>query len=101
MRSTVETKCKFDGNAAPHRGSVSCGPYWAAETPRLITPQEAFDRIGEMLVQNGADPKQHLLRIAGVAIAAVVALDGSSTEVDDVAGLQEYVNSSLIVASRQ
>jgi hypothetical protein len=100
-RNKVDTRSKNDVNSALHRKALSCARYSAAETPRLITPHEAFEQIGRMLVQNDADPKQHLLRIAGVAIAAIIALDGLGTEVEDIPGLQECVNCSLIVAGRQ
>jgi hypothetical protein len=67
---------------------------------RLITPHEAMERIRSLLVEEGADLKQHLLAIAGTAIAAVIALDGTAVEVEKVAGLQECVNCALFSSRR-
>jgi hypothetical protein len=71
------------------------------ETLRLITPQEAIERIGTLLAKEGVDTRQQLLMIAGIAIAAVIAQDGVGTEVENVAGLQECVNCSLFIYNPQ
>ena len=59
-----------------------------------------MERIRSLVVEEVADVKQHLLAIAGTAIAAVIALDGTAVEVDKVAGLQECVNCALFSSQR-
>lgn len=65
--------------------------------PRLITPNEAIGRIRLLLKDPRADDRQHLLSIAGSAIAAVIALDGETNEVEEIGGLQESVNRALFM----
>lgn len=67
----------------------------------LITPDEAIERIGSLVAQEEGEIKQRLLTIAGTAIAAVIALDGSAIEVEDVDGLQASVNCALFVEKSQ
>jgi hypothetical protein len=66
-----------------------------AVAPRLITPDEAIGRIRLMLKDPRLDDKQYLLSLAGIAIAAVIALDGETNEVEEIGGLQESVNRAL------
>jgi hypothetical protein len=63
----------------------------------LITPDEAIERIGSLVAQENGEIKQRLLTIAGTAIAAVIALDGSAIEVEDIDGLQASVNCALFI----
>lgn len=63
----------------------------------LITPDEAIERIGSLVAQEKGEIRQRLLTIAGTAIAAVIALDGSAIEVEDIDGLQASVNCALFI----
>jgi hypothetical protein len=63
---------------------------------RLITPDEAIERIGLFLVSEH-DLRQRLVSIAGVAIAAVISLDEDAAEIEEIDGLQESVNRALFV----
>ncbi len=68
--------------------------------PRLITPDDAIERISVLLAREAGDVKQTLLTVAGTAIAAVIALDGTAVEVEKVSGLQECVNCALFVSTQ-
>ena len=63
--------------------------------PRLITPDEAIGRVRVLLTNEHADFRQRLLAIAGIAIAAVIAIDEDAVEVAEIHGLQECVNRAL------
>jgi hypothetical protein len=97
----MAAKSRMGPAASADRGQPSSGWQGVEETPRLITPQEAVERIGALLPKGGDERRQHLMTIAGIAIAAVIALDGIGTEVENIAGLQECVNSSLFVSNLQ
>jgi hypothetical protein len=59
---------------------------WLARVrPHLITPKE------------DAEVQQRLVAIAGVAIAAVIALDENVAEMEEIDGLQESVNRALFI----
>jgi len=66
-----------------------------AVAPRLITPNEAIDRIRLLLKHPRADDRKYLLSIAGSAVAAIIALDGETNQVDEIDGLQQSVNRAL------
>ena len=71
---------------------------WLADAcPHLITPKEAISRIRSLLAQEDAEVKQRLVAIAGVAIAAVIALDEDVAEIEEIDGLQESVNRALFI----
>jgi hypothetical protein len=65
--------------------------------PQLITPNEAISRIRSLLAHEDAEVKQRLVAIAGVAIAAVIALDEDVAEIEEIDGLQESVNRALFI----
>ena len=65
--------------------------------PHLITPNEAISRIRSLLAKEDAEVKQRLVAIAGVAIAAVIALDEDVAEIEEIDGLQESVNRALFI----
>jgi hypothetical protein len=69
----------------------------AVGSPRLITPSEAISRIRPILASKEPKTKQCLLSIAGIAIAAVIALDGDALEIQEIDGLQESVNRALFI----
>jgi hypothetical protein len=69
----------------------------AGARPHLITPNEAISRIRSLLAQEDAEVKQRLAAIAGVAIAAVIALDEDVAEMEEIDGLQESVNRALFI----
>ena len=69
--------------------------------PRLITPDEAIGRIGLLLGYEGIDLKQRLLSIAGIAIAGVITIDGDVVGVEEIDGLQGYVNRALFSDAQQ
>jgi hypothetical protein len=85
--------------ASPGRGETfaSRAASHAIEHPRLITPSEAVSRIRSILASKDPETKQCLLSIAGIAIAAVIALDGAALEIEEIDGLQESVNRALFV----
>ena len=66
-------------------------------TVRLITPDVAVERIESLLANEDVEVRQRLVSIAGVAIAAVMSLDGEAIEFEEIDGLEESVNSSLFV----
>jgi hypothetical protein len=81
--------------------NTGLSPALRAATPtpaaRLITPNVALGRIGLLLANEDVDVKQHLLVIAGIALAAVIAIDGDTIEVGKIDGLQECVNRALFI----
>jgi hypothetical protein len=71
---------------------------WLADArPRLITPNEAISRIRSLLAKEDAEVKRRLVAIAGVAIAAVIALDEDVAEIEEIDGLRESVNRALFI----
>jgi hypothetical protein len=68
----------------------------AGACPQLITPNGAISRIRSLLAKEDTEVKQRLVAIAGVAIAAVIALDDVA-EIEEIDGLQESVNRALFV----
>jgi hypothetical protein len=69
----------------------------AGACPHLITPNEAISRIRSLLAKEDAEVRQRLVAIAGVAIAAVIALDENAAEIEEIDGLQESVNRALFI----
>jgi hypothetical protein len=68
-----------------------------ANEPRLITLSEAISRIHPLLAPKESEAKQCLLSIAGIAIAAIIALDGEVFEIQKIDGLQENINRALFI----
>jgi len=69
----------------------------AGACPQLITPNEAVSRIRSLLAKEDTEVKQRLVSIAGVAIAAVIALDEDVAKIEEIDGLQESVNRALFI----
>jgi hypothetical protein len=62
----------------------------------LIRPDEAVEHIGLLLANEQIDLKQRLLFIASVAIAGMIGLEGDSTKVGRIDGLQQGGKSHVI-----
>jgi hypothetical protein len=69
--------------------------------PRLITLDEAIDRIRGLVADPPIDIRQRLLSIAGVAIAGVITIDDDFVAIEKIEGLQECVNCALFACTHQ
>ena len=93
LRLVVPTMQRREMTAVALRASSST--LNCAAAPRLITPDEAIGRIRLLLKNPRVEDKQYLLSLAGIAIAAVIVLDGEAIDVEEIDGLQESVNRAL------
>lgn len=70
-------------------------------TLRLLTAEEAIHHIRGLAANGPVDVKQYLLSIAGIAVAALMALDEDAAEMHEIDGLEELVNCALFTSSLQ